>query len=441
MSRQSILEKILPSKSLRGVLQNFSWITLDRILRMAAGLVVGTWVARYLGPKQYGELNYLITYISLFATIASFGLDSIVVRELSRSNTNWAELLGTAFALRLAGGVLGAALATVSFIGFHQAQEFGSIPMFLVLSLSLLFVSFDVIDFWFQSRLKMRYSVLGRNMGFLVGVTCRILAVVFGASFVWFAVIFTTEVAIGACGLLLIYRLSGERMLRWKFSIKCCAALINQSKYLFVTSILLIVQARIDQVMLANLVGAEDLGLYVAALRLIEVFVFLPMMIQTVLVPVLSREEFKDSAKHDEKLLNVYRLMVLIFLPVGIPLAFFATTIVNLLYGPHYQGAAPLLALLSVRLLLANLGVAKSLFFLKESAFGISFVGALVGCLLNIGLNLVLIPAWGTVGVVWASTMSFFVTIFLMDLVFPKTRRNFLLMVRALMTPWRFKIS
>jgi len=165
------------------------------------------------------------------------------------------------------------------------------------------------------------------------------------------------------------------------------------------------------------------------------------MMIQTVLVPILSRDEFKDPCKHDEKLLNVYRLMVLIFLPIGIPLALFATPLVDALYGAQYRGAAPLLALMTIRLLLANLGVAKSLFFLNESAFGISFIGALVGCLVNIGLNLVLIPLWGALGVVWASTLSFFVTIFLMDLAFPRMRRNFSLMVRALMTPWRFRIG
>ena len=408
---------------------------------MVAGLVVGVWVARYLGPKQYGEFNYLVTYVFLFATVASFGLDSIVVRELSRTEANGVEVLGTAFVLRLGGGVLGAALGLAVFICLHQAGEFGSIPMLLVLSLSLLFVSFDVLDFWFQSRLLMRYSVLGRNLGFLFGIACRVLAITCGLSLFWFAAIYTAELAIGACGLLLFYRLSGEHIRRWKFSARRCMNLISQGKYLFLTSLLIIAQARVDQVMLANFLGAKELGFYVAALRVIESFTFLPMMIQTVLIPVLSRDEFRDPAKHDEKLLNVYRLMVLIFLPIGIPLVLFSTSLVNLLFGPKYQAAAPLLALMSVRLLLANFGVAKSLFFLKENAFGISLVGALAGCIVNVGLNLVLIPEWGTVGVVWASTISFFVTIFVMDLFFSKTRRNFLIMIRALMTPWRFKIG
>ena len=441
MNLRSILDRVLPGSRMRNVLQNFSWITLDRILRMVAGLLVGVWVARYLGPKQYGEFNYLVTYVSLFATVASFGLDSIVVRELSRNDANKAEIIGTTFAIRLGGSVLGVVLGLLVFVAFHQAEEFGSIPMLLVLSMSLLFVSFDVLDFWFQSRLLMRYSVLGRNIGFIVGIVSRIVAVLCGLSLFWFAVIYTAEAAFGACGLLLIYSLSGEHIRRWKFSAQRCMALINQAKYLFITSLLIIAQARIDQIMLANFLGAEQLGLYVAALRMIESFTFLPMMIQTVLVPVLSRDEFQDPGKHEEKLLNVYRLMVLIFLPIGIPLVLFSTQLVNLLFGPQYQTAAPLLALMSIRLLLANFGVAKSLFFLRENAFGISLLGALTGCVVNIGLNFILIREWGTFGVVWASTFSFFVTIFIMDLFFRRTRRNFFIMVLALITPWRFKLG
>jgi O-antigen/teichoic acid export membrane protein len=111
----------------------------------------------------------------------------------------------------------------------------------------------------------------------------------------------------------------------------------------------------------------------------------------------------------------------------------------DILYGQKYEGAAPLLALMSVRLLLAHFGIAKSLFFLRENAFGISLTGALLGCAINIGLNLAMIPIWGASGAVLASVISFFVTIFLADLLFTTTRRNFYLMVRALVTPWRFR--
>ena len=408
---------------------------------MAAGLFVGVWVARYLGPDQYGKFIYFVTYVSLFATIAAFGLDGIVVRELSRSEANRPEILGTVFLLRAAGGLIGAMIGLAFFLIFQQSEPAGSVTMLMVLSLSLIFISFDAIDFWFQSQLQMRNSVFGRNIGFLAATALRIFAILSGLSLVWFAAIYTAEMAVAAGGLLLVYRLSGGRVSHWKFSAERALALINQAKFLFITSLLVIVQARIDQVMLADLLGTRELGLYAAALRLIEVFVFLPMMIQTVLVPVLSRDEFKDPARHDEKLLNVYRLMVLIFLPVGIPLAVFSPMLVKLLYGQEYQAAAPLLALLCIRLLLANFGVAKSLFFLRENAFGISFSGALAGCLTNIALNFILIPRWGTLGVVWASTISFFVTIFVMDLFFLKTRRNLALMVRGLLTPWRFRIN
>jgi O-antigen/teichoic acid export membrane protein len=436
---RGVFRKLLAGGRTQDILVNFSWVAFDKILRLAVGLVVGVWVARYLGPSQYGELSYLLTLVSLFATFASLGMDNIVVRELSRSGADGAEILGSAFILRLAGAVSGVTLGLVSFLFIGQMRESGTTLLFLVISLSLLFASFDVIDFWFQSRLQMRYSVIGRNIGFLVGIAGRVAAILYGLSLFWFGAIYTAEIAAGACGLLLVYGLSGERILQWKVSIRRCVALIMQVRYLFLSALLIIVQARIDQIMLASLLGSKQLGLYAAALRLIEFFVFLPMLIHTVLVPVLSGDEFIDRRRHDEELLNVYRLMVLIFLPVGAVLIFFPAQLVGILYGPQYEGAAPLLALMSARLLLANFGIAKSLFFLRENAFGISLIGALLGCAINVGLNFALIPAWGAAGVVWASVISFFVTIFLVDLLFPATRRNFFLMVRALGTPWRFR--
>jgi len=120
-------------------------------------------------------------------------------------------------------------------------------------------------------------------------------------------------------------------------------------------------------------------------------------------------------------------------------LPLFSGIIINLLYGADYSGAAPLLSLLTFRLLLAFIGIAKSNFVTNERLFAVSFIGAAAGAALNVLLNLVLIPAWGAEGAIWASTASFLLTIVLMDLLFTRTRRNFFLVAKALLTPWRIR--
>ena len=65
--------------------KNTSWLFAEKILRMVVGLLVGVWVARYLGPEQFGLLSYALSFVGLFSIVATFGLDEIVVRELVKN--------------------------------------------------------------------------------------------------------------------------------------------------------------------------------------------------------------------------------------------------------------------------------------------------------------------------------------------------------------------
>src|ERR1051325_10626811 len=90
--------------NLRKIVGNTGWLLADRILRLGVGLFVGVWVARYLGPEQFGLYNYALAFAGLFGAFATLGLDSIVVRDIVSNPANKNEVLGTAFVLKLIGG-------------------------------------------------------------------------------------------------------------------------------------------------------------------------------------------------------------------------------------------------------------------------------------------------------------------------------------------------
>ena len=95
-------QKISPG--LWKLIGNTGWLFADKILRMGLALVVGVWVARYLGPQQFGLYNYALSFAGLFTVFATLGLDSIVVRNIVRQPAEKDEILGTTFGLRLMGG-------------------------------------------------------------------------------------------------------------------------------------------------------------------------------------------------------------------------------------------------------------------------------------------------------------------------------------------------
>ena len=90
--------------TLQKTIANTGWLFADSILRMGVGMFVGVWIARYLGPQQFGVLSYAMAFVALFSAVATLGLDSIVIREVLRNPASANEIMGSAFILKLAGG-------------------------------------------------------------------------------------------------------------------------------------------------------------------------------------------------------------------------------------------------------------------------------------------------------------------------------------------------
>lgn len=426
---------------MRTMLANTAWLAGESVFRILASLIVGIWVARYLGPEDLGRFTFCLAYIALFAPFAQAGLDRIAVRQLSvDEETRSGETLGCVFLVRLVFATGAAAIAIAMFPLVHRPSDPVQFAMVCVMAASLIFVCCDVFDFWFQSRQQMRYSVLSRNAGFVASTLARVLLMLAGAAVFWFSFTVALEALVVGLALYLAFRRRRPASLAWRFSVRRSLELLRESGYVVAYSVLIAVQARIDQLMLAQIHGPAELGQYAAALGIVENLSFVPMAVLVAISPLLAKLRADDPVRFKRELLNLYRWTVVLFLPLGIALAIFSELIVKLLYGENYAPAAPLLELLTLRLLLTYIAVARSAYVVNERLFALSFVVAAGGALLNVSLNLAWIPDWGAKGAVWASTLSFFFTIIVADLLFKQTRPNFFLMMQAFFTPWRVRM-
>ncbi|MCR4321033.1 MAG: oligosaccharide flippase family protein, partial [Candidatus Brocadiaceae bacterium] len=143
--------------SLQNILVNTGWLFADRILRMGVGLFVGVWVARYLGPEQFGLYSYALAFVSLFGAFATLGLDGIVVRDIVRDPACKYETLGTAFVLKLIGGSLTFLLVIIA-ISLLRPHDRLTHWLVGITAVGMIFQAFDTIDFWFQSQVKSKYT-------------------------------------------------------------------------------------------------------------------------------------------------------------------------------------------------------------------------------------------------------------------------------------------
>ena len=133
------------------IIANFGWLVADKILRMIVGLFVGVWVARYLGPQQFGLWNYATAFSSLFISFAALGLDGIVVRELVKRPGSQNELLGTAFILKLIGAFV-TLLVTIFVITLIRIGDNLTLWLVGISAAGFIFQSINVIDFLFSGK-------------------------------------------------------------------------------------------------------------------------------------------------------------------------------------------------------------------------------------------------------------------------------------------------
>ncbi len=431
ISRQ--LDKIGPG--LRRILGNMGWLMVDRVIRMGMGLFVGVWVARYLGPAQFGSLNFAAAFVALFGSVTTLGLDGIVVREVLQKAEDTCEILGTTLALRGGAGLVAMA-ASIGTLALIQRHDRMALLLVSILSLTLVFQALDTIDVFFQSQVRSKITVWAKNAAFLLFVVVRVYLVIAKAPLWTFAVAMTGEVALGAAGLVLGYRLSGGRLSSWRSSKKRATELLKQSWPVIFSAMAVMVYMRLDMVMLKMMQGDFAVGLYAAATRISEVWYFIPMAIVSSVSPAIMRAK-DDPALFYGRLRKLFSLMTLSACVIGSIVALASNAIVRILYSSGYRGAGPVLAVHVWASVFVFLGVAQSPFDVTKSLFKLSLYRIVAGAVINVVMNLYLIPRYSAMGAAIATVVSYAISGVFSNVFSTQTRPIFYMQMRSFI-PGRF---
>jgi len=433
------LSQLTQREGFKKYFKNTSWLFTEKLLRLISGIVVGVMVARYLGPSDYGLYNYAFSVVAIFSAVAALGLNQIVVRELVKNEGMTKELLGTSFYMKLGGSILSAliVIATIYIID----EDSMSRALVVVIAISVVFTSFNVVDYYFQSKVESKFLLYSNIISISVAAVLKIYLVFTEGSLLTFAWVVVIENFVLAIGLSYYFiRETGSiPIFDWKFSSSIAKSLLSDSWPLIFGGLVLMVQSRIDQLMLKEMVSTEVVGHYSVALRMVEIFGFIPMMLQNSLMPSLINSKKASLSLYANRLTNYYRLNFLFFLLIAIPLAVFSNKIILILFGESYMPAAILLTLMSVRLLFSNMGVARGSYLVIENMNRFALLTMSIGTVFNVLLNLYWIPKFEAVGSVYATIVSFVITIFLIDLFHKKARWNLKIMLKAMLT--FFKLS
>ena len=209
----SVLSRINGRSALRKIITNTGWLFVDNLLNLVAGFLVGAWVARYLGPAQYGVLNYALAFEVLFVPIAGLGLANIVIREIVRVPEDKNTILGTAFALQFAASLIAFALILgVAYL--LQPDDTLTRWLIAIVAGQLVFRAFsNTVDYWFQSQIQSKYAVWSRNIALVLIALIKLVLLLVKAPLIAFAWAVLTQVVFFAVGIAIFYHMCGQAVL------------------------------------------------------------------------------------------------------------------------------------------------------------------------------------------------------------------------------------
>ena len=435
------IDDLASRKGFMRYFKNTSWLMGERILRMAVGLFVGIWVARYLGPERFGLFSYAQSFVGLFMAIATLGLDGIVVRELVKDQSKQDALLGTAFILKLIGAfiVLLLLFFTVNIISTDAQTKL----LIIVIASATIFQSMNVVDFYFQSKVLSRYVAFTNTFTLLISSAVKVWLILNGASLSAFAWVVLFDSVILSLGYIYFYLKIGNRIKQWSFDKALAQSLLKDSWPLILSGIVISIYMKIDQVMIKEMLGAEAVGQYAAAVRLGEAWYFIPMVIASSLFPAIIEAKKQSEKLYRERLQKLYDLMVWIAVAIALPLTILSDWVVGMLYGEQYIQAGSVFMIHIWAGIFVFLGVASGKWLLVENLQKYAFLRTFVGVVVNIILNIVLIRKFGIEGAATATLVSQIVAAYLYDLFNEKTRCVFYMKTKSVFfinTFWKSRV-
>ncbi len=404
MSLASLRAKLGPG--MHRILANAGWMIAERVLRILAAAFVGVWVARHLGPAGYGDLSYALAIVSILLPLSGLGLHGILLRDLARDPDSENVTLGTAFRLRIIGGILTIPAATSVVLIVHPGQTV-LLALTAVFSLAAIFQATETIEISFQSRLLSRHTVKARTAALILGSTSRIALILTGASVLPFACATAGEALAASVLLMLTYRLTGRRIAQWKADWAKAKSLLRQSSPLILSGVGAALNLDIDKFMLGRMTDSSSVGIYSAAAKLSEIWLFVPIAIATSAFPALVKSKSRGVEFYEARQQQLYDGMVWLALIVAVLMTCFSGPIVALLFGAEFQGASPILAIHVWASLFTFLGAALSKWLINEGLFTFSIRRHGLGAAINVLLNLVLIPRYGGAGAAVATLVSY----------------------------------
>lgn len=415
-------------QALEKYFKNTGWLFIGRIGSLIIKFLVSVAVANYLNKARLGIITGGITYVYLFSAVATLGLDQFIVKELHEFPEKRDEILGTSFWMKMISG-----LGCIPLIWIvYQFEPADGTPYSYILILSAFGIvqAFNVIDSYFQSEVQSKYIMQVQVLGNLVSAIIKLALIYAKMPLLWFVYAYATDFLLLAIGYYFTYQRKGRSMFNWVYNSNLAKKLIKYSWPLMMSGIMVSLYMKIDQLMVQNMRGVDEAGAYNTVSSLSEAWNFIPVVIVSSLFPAILNARRDDINRYKKRIQHLYDLMVYISLPVAMAISF-TSPLIYKIYNAGYAYAAPVLSVHIWSGIFVFLGAASSQYLIAEGFNTLTFIRTGFGAIVNIVLNLLLIPTMGMMGAAIATLAAYASATFFVVFI-PKVNNQGVMMLKSL---------
>lgn len=408
--------------------QNTGWIIGGKVFQMILALFIGIVSARYLGPANYGIINYTLSFTSFFTALCTLGLNATIIKELIDNPNQQGVILGSGIGIRCLSSIM-SVISILILIFILNPND----PLLLVVGLlqaiALFFQSFDLIDYWYQSNLKSKYPSIIQSIAYIIVSIYKIYILFTAKSVQWFAFSNSFDVALIALLLLWSYKKHGGQKLIFSFA--KAKAMLAKSYHFILSGLMVAVYGQIDKIMIGKFLTTTDVGLYSTAINICNMWTFILSAIIDSARPVITEMKATDNKTYIKRITQLYSGVIWVSVFVAAFVTIFSRQIIHILYGEKYIEASSALIIAIWYCAFAYLGVARSVWIVCENKSRYEKKFAVWGAVINVVLNFFLIPLLGINGAAVATLVTQIFTNVIIPTIYKETRENSVYMLHG----------
>mgnify|MGYP002523821757 FL=1 len=411
------------------IIKNAGWLIGAKIIQSVISLVVSMLTARFLGPSNFGLINYAASIVAFVAPIMYLGFNGILVKEIVAAPEKEGEILGTSITLSFISGIICIA-GVISFACIVNAGETVTIVVCALYSILLIFQSLELISYWFQAKLLSKYYSIVSFVAYSIVAVYKVFLLVTQKSVYWFAISNALDYMLISAMLFVIYKKkSGYKL---KFSKEVAKAMFAESKYYILSDMMVAIFAQTDKIMLKLMIDDSATGFYSAAVACSSITMFIFTAIIDSMRPSVFENKASDENKYKQSVTVLYSIIIYLSLIQSVFITVFSGVIIRILYGDGYASSIPALRIVVWYTTFSYIGGIRNIWLLAEKKQKYMLFINIFGALLNVVLNFVLIPVLQINGAAIASLATQFFANVILGFIIKPIRDNNKLMIKAL---------